>query len=54
MSVTVRVASAETPAPVPGPPAESCTVVIFGAPGDLTVNELVPALYAVQPGSVGT
>ncbi|MEJ2633859.1 MAG: glucose-6-phosphate dehydrogenase [Calditrichia bacterium] len=29
-------------------PPESCTVVIFGATGDLTHRELVPALYALR------
>jgi glucose-6-phosphate 1-dehydrogenase len=31
-----------------GPPPEPCTVVIFGASGDLTRRELIPALYALH------
>lgn len=48
MSVTVRAAPTETPASVPAPPAESCTVVIFGATGDLTRRKLMPALYSLR------
>jgi len=48
MSVTVR---AETPEPTehePTPPAEECTVIVFGATGDLTRRKLMPALYSLQ------
>lgn len=48
MSTTVRAVPAEIPAPAPAPPADSCTVVIFGATGDLTRRKLIPALYSLR------
>jgi glucose-6-phosphate 1-dehydrogenase len=32
----------------PGRPADPCTVVIFGATGDLAARKLVPALYNLR------
>ena len=29
-------------------PAEACTIVVFGATGDLTIRKLIPALYNLQ------
>lgn len=38
----------ETTGGAPTPGAEACTVVIFGATGDLTQRKLMPALYSLQ------
>ena len=43
--VSVLVADATPPAPLP---AAACTVVIFGATGDLTSRKLMPALYDLR------
>ena len=48
MSVTVRVVPPETREQAPIPSAESCTVIIFGATGDLTRRKLMPALYSLR------
>ena len=32
----------------PGAPPEPCTLIIFGASGDLTHRELIPALYELE------
>ena len=49
MTVTVRAAAPETAAErAPAPHAASCTVIIFGATGDLTRRKLIPALYALR------
>lgn len=43
MSVTVRAVAPETAAP-----AESCTVIIFGATGDRNRRKLISALFALR------
>jgi glucose-6-phosphate 1-dehydrogenase len=48
MSVTVRAVAPETAGQVPTAPAESCTVIIFGATGDLMRRKLIPALYGLR------
>ncbi|MDO8502003.1 MAG: glucose-6-phosphate dehydrogenase [Gemmatimonadaceae bacterium] len=48
MSVTVRAVTRETAEDAPSPRAESCTVIIFGATGDLTQRKLMLALYGLQ------
>lgn len=48
MSVTVRAVPPETREQAPTPSAESCTVIIFGATGDLTRRKLMPALYSLR------
>lgn len=48
MSVTVRAVTPETAEPAPTARAESCTVIIFGATGDLTRRKLIPALYDLR------
>lgn len=55
MSVTVRAGTPDTAEPAPTPPVESCTVIIFGATGDLTRRKLLPALYGLRCfGSLGS
>jgi glucose-6-phosphate 1-dehydrogenase len=46
--VTVRAVAPETAGQVPTAPAESCTVIIFGATGDLARRKLIPALYGLR------
>lgn len=48
MSVTVRAAPRGTGEQAPERPAASCTVIIFGATGDLTRRKLLPALYSLR------
>jgi glucose-6-phosphate 1-dehydrogenase len=48
VSVTAQVVTRETAGPVPVPHAEACTVIIFGATGDLTRRKLMPAIYSLQ------
>ena len=48
MSVTVRAVNPETAEHAPTPGAEWCTVIIFGATGDLTRRKLIPALYSLR------
>ena len=48
MSATVKAATAVTVEGVSVPAAEACTVIIFGATGDLTRRKLMPALYSLQ------
>jgi glucose-6-phosphate 1-dehydrogenase len=48
MSMTVRVVTSATAEPAPIPRAEACTVIIFGATGDLTRRKLMPAIYSLQ------
>ena len=45
MSAIVEAAPIERPALIPLPKGDSCVLVIFGASGDLTRRELIPALY---------
>ena len=54
MTLTMRAAAPATPAEssaderAPALRAASCTVIIFGATGDLTRRKLMPALYALR------
>jgi glucose-6-phosphate 1-dehydrogenase len=45
VSVAETIAHLESAVPIAGRKAPPCTVVIFGAAGDLTQRKLVPALY---------
>ena len=45
-------AAHETPPPSDSPPAPPCTLVIFGASGDLTKRLLMPALYNLSAGKL--
>ena len=45
LSVAARIADALHPSSFARKTAEACTIVIFGAGGDLTRRKLVPALY---------
>ena len=48
MSVEASVEQGHQALAEPGRPAPPCTVVIFGAAGDLTKRKLVPALYNLK------
>ena len=48
MSVTIRATPRAAPDVAPTPPAASCTVIIFGATGDLTRRKLMPAIYSLR------
>ena len=48
MSATVRVVESEATERTAIPCAEACTLIIFGATGDLTRRKLIPALYALR------
>ena len=48
MSVAVRGVTPETAEHAPTPRAEWCTVIIFGATGDLERRKLIPALYGLR------
>jgi len=48
MSVAVRGVTPETAEHAPTPRAEWCTVIIFGATGDLARRKLIPALYGLR------
>ena len=48
MTTTVRAAPSEQIVRPPLREAEACTLVIFGATGDLTRRKLLPALYELQ------
>ena len=48
MTVTVQATAPAVAPPSAMGEAESCTVVIFGATGDLTRRKLMPALYALR------
>jgi glucose-6-phosphate 1-dehydrogenase len=48
VSVTVRAVTSATAEPAPNSHAEACTVIIFGATGDLTRRKLMPAIYSLQ------
>ena len=48
MTATVRVVESEATERTAIPCADACTLIIFGATGDLTRRKLIPALYALQ------
>ncbi len=48
LSVAARIADALRPAAFASKTAEPCTLVIFGAGGDLTRRKLLPALYHLR------
>ena len=48
LSVAARIADALRPAAFATKTAEPCTLVIFGAGGDLTRRKLLPALYHLR------
>ena len=48
MSASVRTAAPQAPGPAPVSPAETGTVIIFGATGDLARRKLIPALYSLR------
>jgi glucose-6-phosphate 1-dehydrogenase len=45
MESPVRVEASSTPARLPSQPPDPCTLVLFGATGDLAHRKIVPALY---------
>ena len=45
MSPPLHVEASSTPASLPSRPPDPCTVVLFGATGDLAHRKIVPALY---------
>ena len=47
MSPPLRVEASSTPASVPARPPDPCTVVLFGATGDLAHRKIVPALLSL-------
>jgi glucose-6-phosphate 1-dehydrogenase len=50
METPLHVAASSTPASVPARPPDPCTLVLFGATGDLAHRKIVPALYALSKG----
>ena len=45
MESPLHVAASSTPASVPARPPDPCTLVLFGATGDLAHRKIVPALF---------
>ena len=50
MDTTLHVQAQPTPASLPSRPPDPCTVVLFGATGDLAQRKIVPALFNLARG----
>ena len=50
MSPPLHVEASSTPASLPSRPPDPCTVVLFGATGDLAHRKIVPALFHLAKG----
>ena len=50
MESPLHVAASSTPASVPARPPDPCTLVLFGATGDLAHRKIVPALFELSTG----
>jgi glucose-6-phosphate 1-dehydrogenase len=48
MESPLHVAASSTPASVPARPPDPCTLVLFGATGDLAHRKIVPALFELS------
>jgi glucose-6-phosphate 1-dehydrogenase len=48
MESSLHVAASSSPASVPARPPDPCTLVLFGATGDLAHRKIVPALFELS------
>jgi glucose-6-phosphate 1-dehydrogenase len=51
MESSLHVAASSSPASVPARPPDPCTLVLFGATGDLAHRKIVPALFELSQGA---